>query len=80
MRRRGQQEFFFCMADAWARFPCHPNPREGRVGQEGVAEKADISRRYLQQIEAGKMNPTVIVASRLQTGLKCSWDQLFYKL
>lgn len=44
--------------------------------QEGLAEKADISRRYLQQIEAGRMNPTINVVSRMRKALRCSWDEL----
>ncbi len=48
--------------------------------QEHLAEKADISRRYLQEIEAGEMNPTVNVASRLRRALKCAWDELFLKM
>ena len=44
--------------------------------QEALAEKADISRRYLQQIEAGQMNPTVKVVSRLRKAFRCSWDDL----
>ena len=44
--------------------------------QEALAEKADISRRYLQQIEAGQMNPTVKVVSRLRKALRCLWDDL----
>lgn len=44
--------------------------------QEELAEKADISRRYLQQIEAGEMNPTINIASRLGKALRCSWNRL----
>ena len=49
---------------------------ELRMTQEGVAESADISRRYLQQIEAGQMNPTIKVVSRMRKALDCSWDDL----
>jgi transcriptional regulator with XRE-family HTH domain len=48
--------------------------------QEKLSEKADISRRYLQQIEAGQMNPSVGVASRLRKALRCSWDELLQGL
>ena len=44
--------------------------------QENLAEKADISRRYVQQIEAGQMNPTIKVVSRMRVALRCSWDEL----
>ena len=47
-----------------------------RMTQEGLAEKADISRRYLQQIEAGQMNPTINVGARLCKALRCSWNRL----
>jgi transcriptional regulator with XRE-family HTH domain len=44
--------------------------------QEKLSERAGISRRYLQEIEAGRLNPTVGVAARLRSALKCSWDDL----
>ena len=47
-----------------------------RLTQEQLAEKADIRRRYLQQIEAGEMNPTINVATRLGKALRCSWNRL----
>ena len=47
-----------------------------QMTQEALAEKADISRRYLQQIEAGQMNPTVNVVSRLRKAFRCDWDDL----
>lgn len=49
---------------------------ERGLTQEKLSEKADISRRYLQQIEAGEMNPTINVASRLRHALKCTWGEL----
>lgn len=44
--------------------------------QEKLAEKADISRRYLQMVEAGRYSPTIEVASRLRAALNVSWDEL----
>ena len=44
--------------------------------QEELAERGDISRRYLQQLEAGQMNPTINVVSRLRRALDCDWDDL----
>jgi transcriptional regulator with XRE-family HTH domain len=44
--------------------------------QEQLAEQADVSRRFLQEIEAGQKNPTVQVAARLRSALHCSWDTL----
>ncbi len=47
-----------------------------KLTQEQLSERADISRRYLQMIEAGTFVPTIEVASRLRTALKLSWDEL----
>jgi len=44
--------------------------------QEALAEKADVSRRYLQEIESGTKLPTVPVLARLRRGLGCPWDDL----
>ena len=44
--------------------------------QEQLSERADISRRYLQLIEAGTYVPTIEVASRLRKALKLTWDEL----
>jgi transcriptional regulator with XRE-family HTH domain len=44
--------------------------------QEALAEKADVSRRYLQEIESGAKLPTVPVLARLRRGLGCLWDDL----
>jgi len=49
---------------------------ESGLTQEKLAEKADISRRYLQTIEAGRMNPTIGVASRLRKALGCTWEKM----
>jgi hypothetical protein len=37
---------------------------------------ADISRRYLQLIEASRYTPTIEVARRLRVALKVFWDDL----
>jgi len=47
------------------------------ITQEVLAEKSEISVRYVQFIESGRYVPTVIVAARLRTALACSWDELF---
>jgi len=44
--------------------------------QEQLSERADISRRYLQMLEAGQYVPTVEVAARLRAALKITWDEL----
>jgi transcriptional regulator with XRE-family HTH domain len=44
--------------------------------QEQLAEKADISRRYVQMIESSQYTPTVEVAAKLRFALNVSWDEL----
>lgn len=44
--------------------------------QEQLSERADISRRYLQMIEAGRYVPTIAVAAKIRKALKLSWDEL----
>jgi transcriptional regulator with XRE-family HTH domain len=48
----------------------------GALTQEALAEKADLSRRYLQEIEGGTKSPTVPMLSKLRRALDCSWDEL----
>ncbi len=49
---------------------------KAEMTQEALAEKAEISRRYLQMVEAGRYSPTVEVTSRLRIALCVSWDDL----
>ena len=49
---------------------------QAELTQETLAEKADISRRYVQMIEASKYTPTIEVARRLRAALKVTWDEL----
>ena len=44
--------------------------------QEQLSERADISRRYLQMIEAGQYVPTIEVAARLRVALRITWNEL----
>lgn len=67
-----------------------PNARGVRLGrnilrlretkqltQEQVAEGANVSARYLQELEAGKgTNPSLNGLCGLKTALDCSWDEL----
>ena len=48
-----------------------------RLTQESLAEKADLSRRFVQEIEAGSKSPTVTTVVRLKKALSCSWNDLF---
>jgi len=47
-----------------------------KLTQEQLAEKADLSRRFLQDIEAGRKTPSILTANRLRKALECTWDQL----
>ena len=49
---------------------------ERGMTQEALAEKADISHRYLQSLEAGQKQPSINVAAQLRLALQCSWDEL----
>ena len=44
--------------------------------QEKFAEKADISLRYLQEIEAGQKQPRVNVLVKIYKAFGVSWDEL----
>lgn len=46
------------------------------ITQAELAERADISHRYLQSVEAGRKQPSINVVARLRSGLDCSWDEL----
>lgn len=45
--------------------------------QEKLAERAGISWRYFQSIEAGKRWPSVGVLVKLRDSLGCEWADLF---
>ena len=45
--------------------------------QEKLAEKADISLRYLQNIEAGIRQPRVNIIVKIRKGLGAEWHELF---
>jgi len=49
---------------------------EKGMTQEALAEKADISHRYLQSLEAGQKQPSINVVAQLRLALKCPWDEL----
>jgi transcriptional regulator with XRE-family HTH domain len=44
--------------------------------QEALAEKADLSRRFLQEIESGAKSPTVPMLAKLRRALDFPWDDL----
>jgi transcriptional regulator with XRE-family HTH domain len=45
--------------------------------QEELAEKAGLSARYIQSVEAGEYFPSLPTLVRLRTALRCHWDELF---
>ena len=45
--------------------------------QEGLAEKAGISVRFVQNVEAGESFPRMAKLVRLKEVLRCSWADLF---
>lgn len=45
--------------------------------QETLAEKADISTRYLQSLEAGEYFPALPTLVKLKKVLRADWNQLF---
>ena len=49
---------------------------EADLTQEKLAEKADISRRYVQLIEAGQYTPTIEIAAKLRAALDTTWEKL----
>ena len=44
--------------------------------QEQLAERSEISLRYLQSLEAGQKLASIGVVGRLRAGLGCTWDDL----
>jgi transcriptional regulator with XRE-family HTH domain len=47
-----------------------------RLTQEKFADKARISRRHLQLIEADKVSPTIQMARLIKETCHCSWQDL----
>ncbi len=44
--------------------------------QEALAEKAGVSHRYLQSIEAGAKQPRINVVARIRKAMDCQWEEL----
>jgi len=44
--------------------------------QELLAEKADVSVRYIQKMEAGEPLPSIATLARLRKALHCSFEDL----
>jgi transcriptional regulator with XRE-family HTH domain len=45
--------------------------------QEKLAEKAVVSVRYVQSVEAGEYFPSLPTLARLKSALRCDWNDLF---
>jgi transcriptional regulator with XRE-family HTH domain len=45
--------------------------------QEKLAEKAGVSARYVQSVEAGEYLPSLPTLVRLKSVLHCNWNELF---
>jgi transcriptional regulator with XRE-family HTH domain len=60
------------------------NLRRLRAGagltQEQLAEKAEITTRYLQQLEAAEFGASLAVLIRLRRALACRWESLLEKI
>jgi len=48
-----------------------------KLTQEELAEKVDVSPRYVQSVEAGEYFPSLPALVRLRGVLKCDWNELF---
>jgi predicted transcriptional regulator len=46
------------------------------LSQDKLAVKADVTKRYVQMIEAGQKCPTLFTLKRLQSALRCRYEDL----
>jgi transcriptional regulator with XRE-family HTH domain len=44
--------------------------------QEELAERTDLSRRFIQELEAGEKGPALATLGRLRKALSAAWDDL----
>lgn len=51
--------------------------REAGLSQDQLAVKADLTKRYVQMLEAGQKCPTLFAVKRLYVALSCSAQDLF---
>ncbi len=49
---------------------------KGKLTQERLAELVGLNPRTIQKIEAGKLDILCTTLIRLQSALKCEWDEL----
>jgi len=48
-----------------------------KLTQEALAEKVEVSPRYVQSLEAGEYFPSLPTLVRLRAALRCDWNELF---
>jgi transcriptional regulator with XRE-family HTH domain len=48
-----------------------------KLTQEELAEKAEVSPRHVQSVEAGDYFPSLPTLVRLRAALRCDWNELF---
>ena len=51
--------------------------RKAGLTQEGLAERVDVSPRYIQSVEAGEYFPSLATLVRVRAVLRCEWNELF---
>lgn len=51
--------------------------KQGDMSQEGLAEKAGVSHKYVGEIERGKANLTIDIADKIADALKIEMADLF---
>jgi transcriptional regulator with XRE-family HTH domain len=51
--------------------------REKGLSQDQLAVKANVTKRYIQMIEAGQKCPTLFTLARIRMALACRYDDLF---
>jgi transcriptional regulator with XRE-family HTH domain len=65
--------------DPWLRIVGENVRRErkkAKLTQEKLAERAELSPRVLQKIEAGQITILITTVRRLKKSLGCGWDEL----
>lgn len=51
--------------------------RKAGLTHERLAERVDVSPRYVQSVEAGEYFPSLATLVRLRAVLRCEWNELF---
>lgn len=51
-----------------------------KISQETLAEKSEIHRTYLSEVEGGKRNPTISVLNKIVLALEVSMSEFFERV